>query len=103
MWYGYRCAAASLLKCPHFSLNVSNVFAPCIYFLVDWYYNIPYFLEFIVCLYGCDGDTSDTKFVDVLFGGRADLYVDPSSAVVEAVELINTGLCEYVWESLDKE
>ena len=41
-----------------------------------------------------DVNTSDTKFTDVFFDGRAGLYIAPSSAAVEAVEFINTVLHE---------
>ena len=44
-----------------------------------------YFLEFIVCVDVHDGDISDAKFIDVLFDGRAGLYLSPSSAVFDAV------------------
>ena len=43
---------------------------------------------------GHDGNNSDTKFIDALFDGRADIYLDLSSAIFEAVELINTGIHE---------
>ena len=43
---------------------------------------------------GRDGNTSGTKFNDLLFDVRAGLYIAPSSAAVEAVELINMGLHE---------
>ena len=43
-----------------------------------------------------DGDTSDTKFIDALFYGIADLYLEPSSAAVEAMEFINKVIHEYV-------
>ena len=44
VWDGCRFAAASFPKCPHFSINVANVFAPFIYLNVDWYYNIIHFI-----------------------------------------------------------
>ena len=43
---------------------------------------------------GIDRNTSDTKFIYVLFDGRSGIYLYPSSAEVEAVELINTGIHE---------
>ena len=41
-----------------------------------------------------DGDNSDTKIVDVLFDGRAGLFLDISFAAADAVELINIEICE---------
>ena len=41
-----------------------------------------------------DGDNSETKFIGVLFDGKAGIYLASSSAEVEAVELINTGIHE---------
>ena len=43
---------------------------------------------------GRDINTSDTKFIDILFDGGAVLYLAPSYTSVEAVELINTGIHE---------
>ena len=41
-----------------------------------------------------DGDISDTKFIYSFFDGRAVIYLALSSAAVEAVEFINTGVHE---------
>ena len=38
---------------------------------------------------GCDVNTPDTKFIDLLFDVRDDIYIAASSASVEVVELIN--------------
>ena len=56
---------------------------------MDWSYKIPHFLKLNVCVGQRYGDTYDAKFIDVLFDGRAGLYITTSPAVVEAVELLS--------------
>ena len=71
VWDVCHCASTSLLKFPHISLNIANVFDPCSYLKMNWSQNLPYFFELIFCMDGYDGYTSDTKFIDVLFYGRS--------------------------------
>ena len=43
---------------------------------------------------GRDGNTSDTNIIDILFDGRAYIYLSVSYASVEVMELINMGIHE---------
>ena len=43
------------------------------------------FSKLIVCVDVRDGNTFDENFIDVLFDGRAGIYINPSSASVEVV------------------